>query len=316
MALRWIAAFALLVPSMAMAAEDWPARPVRLVVTFTAGGSTDIAARLYAEKLSTALKQQFVVENRAGASGAIGMEAVARAEPDGYTFVVSASATFAALPAIRKLPYDTFRDLAPVGRLSMLGLVFAVHPSVPANDWAEFVAYARREPKRLNFGSGGIGVLAHFVGEYAKQLGGFDMVHIPYRGGSEAQADFLSGQIQVAMEGPLLPYLKAGKGRLLAYIDEARHPDFPDVPTMRELFPQWAIYTWFGVMAPGRTPPAIVARMNAALAAAAGSPDLGSKLRDLSQRASVNTPLEMGEQMRREHALYSRLAGELNIKAE
>ncbi|MGE0853773.1 MAG: Bug family tripartite tricarboxylate transporter substrate binding protein [Hyphomicrobiaceae bacterium] len=299
------------------AAQEWPARPVRMIVTFSAGGSTDVAARLYAEKLGEAFRQQFVIENKAGASGMIGLEAAARAEPDGYTFGVSTSATFSALPAIRKLPIDISRDLAPVGRLTSLGLVFAVKPSLPVSTWAEFVEYAKARPGQLNFGSAGVGVLAHFVGEYAARLGGFQMTHIPYKGGADAQADFLGGRLDVCLEGTLLPYLRQGKGgKMLAYVEERRSPDFPDVPTMREIFPSWNMYTWFGVAAPAATPPPIIARLNQALAQAATSSDLVEKLRNQSQRASVNTPAQMREQIQRESELYARLAKELNIRAD
>lgn len=297
------------------AAQEWPARPVRMIVTFSAGGSTDVAARLYADKLTDIFKQQFVVENKAGASGIIGLETAARAEPDGYTFGVSTSATFSALPAIRKLPIDISKDLAPVGRLTSLGLVFAVKPSLPVSTWAEFVAYAKARPGQLNFGTAGVGVLAHFVGEYAANLGGFQMTHIPYKGGADAQADFLGGRLDVCLEGTLLPYLKQGKGRILAYIDETRSPDFPDVPTMREIFPNWNMYTWFGVAAPAGTPPEIIARLNKALVEAATRPDLVEKLRNQSQRASVNSPEQMKEQIQKESELYGRLAKELNIRA-
>lgn len=298
-----------------VAGQEWPARPVRMIVTFSAGGSTDVAARLYADKLTEIFKQQFVIENKAGASGIIGLEAAARAEPDGYTFGISTSATFSALPAIRKLPIDISRDLSPVARLTSLGLVFAVNPSLPVSTWAEFVAYAKARPGQLNFGTAGVGVLAHFVGEYAAKLGGFQMAHIPYKGGADAQADFLGGRLDVCLEGTLLPYLKQGKGRILAYVDERRSPDFPDVPTMREIFPSWNMYTWFGVAAPAGTPAAIVARLNSGLVEAATRPDLVEKLRNQSQRASVNSPEQMKEQIRKESELYDRLAKELNIRA-
>lgn len=287
-----------------------------MIVTFSAGGSTDIAARLFADKLTEIFKQQFVVENKAGASGIIGLESVARAEPDGHTFGVGTSATFSAIPAIRKLPINMWKDLIPVARLTSLGLVFAVKESLPVSNWAEFVAYAKERPGQLNFGTAGVGVLAHFAGEYAASLGGFQMTHIPYKGGADAQADFLGGRLDVCLEGSLLPYLKQGKGKMLAYIDEKRSPDFPNVPTMSEVFPEWNMYTWFGVVAPAGTPPKIVSRLSEALARAATSPDLVDKLRNQSQRASVNTPEEMKTQIQKESALYGRLAKDLNIRAD
>jgi tripartite-type tricarboxylate transporter receptor subunit TctC len=290
------------------AAQEWPTRPVRMIVTFSAGGSTDVAARLYADKLGEIFKQQFIVENKAGASGVIGLETAARAEPDGYTFGISTSATFTAVPAIRKLSIDISKDLMPVARLTSLGLVFAVKSSLPVSNWAEFVAYAKARPGQLNFGTAGVGVLAHFVGEYAASLGGFQMTHIPYKGGADAQADFLGGRLDVCLEGTLLPYLKQGTGKILAYIDEKRSLDFPDVPTMSEI--------WFGVVAPAGTSPAIVARLNQALAQAATSPDLVEKLRKQSQRASVNTSAEMKAQIQKETELYARLAKELNIRVD
>jgi len=298
------------------AAQEWPTKPVKIIIPYPPGGSTDILARPYVQALSQKFGQPFVLEHKPGATGSIGMEATARSAPDGYTLTITAAASAVAMPAIRKLPYKPFDDFAPVGKISTLGLVVAVHPSVPATTLAEFVALTKAKPGTLSYGTAGVGATSHFAGEHLKQLTGADIQNVPYKGSVEVQNDFLGGHVQMMIDGQILPHLKSGKGRLLAYIDEVRHPDFPDVPTIKELQPNWQIYVWFGMLAPAGTPRPIIDRLSAALNAIGQQEDIKAALWPVAQRPVADTPEQFAETLKRDFALYSRLAGELNLKAE
>jgi tripartite-type tricarboxylate transporter receptor subunit TctC len=303
--------------SGAAAAQEWPTKPVRIIIPYPPGGSTDIMARPYAQALSQKFGQQFVLEHKPGATGAIGMEATAKSAPDGYTFTITAAASAVAMPAVRKtLPYKWLEDFEPIGRVSTLGLVVAVHPSVQAQTLAEFVSLSKQNPGKLSYGVAGIGATSHFAGEHLKQLTGADMTSVPYRGSVEVQNDFLGGHVQVMIDGQILPHVKAGKGRLLAYIDEERHPEFPDVPTIREVLPNWQIYVWFGALAPKGTPRAIVDKLSAALNEIGRQPEIKTMLVPVAQRPVTDTPEGFTETMRRDFALYSRLAKELDLKTD
>ena len=301
----------------ALAQDQWPTKPVRFIIPYPPGGSTDIIGRPYMQLLSEKFGQQFVIENKPGASGAIGLEATAKAAPDGYTFTLVAAASAVAMPALRTaLPYRPFEDLVPVGRVSTLALVVAVTPAVEAKTLQEFVALAKKNPSKFLYGTAGLGATSHFAGEHLKQLTGIDITSVPYRGSSEVQNDFLGNHVQMMLDGQILPHLKAGKGQLLAYIDMERHPDFPDVPTMRELLPEWQIYIWFGVLAPAGTPRPIIDRLNAALNEIGRRPDIKERLRPVSQRPITDTPADFAAVMKKDFALYSRLVKELNMKVE
>ncbi|MSO77783.1 MAG: tripartite tricarboxylate transporter substrate binding protein [Alphaproteobacteria bacterium] len=316
--IRFLVTSAVLIAALAppAMAEDWPTRPVKIIIPYPPGGSTDIVGRPYAQELSQVLGQPFVLDHKAGATGAIGMEATARSAPDGYTFTITAAAATVAMPATRKLAYRPFDDFAPVGRISTLALVIAVHPSVQATTLKEFIAVAKSQPGKIHYGTAGIGATSHFSGEYLKQVTGIDIVNVPYRGSAEVQNDFLAGHVQVMLDGQILPHLKAGKGRLLAFIDEVRHPDFPDVPTIREIIPSWEIFIWFGMMAPAGTPRPIIERMSAALNEIARKEDMKARLWPVAQRPVTDTPEGFAETLKRDFALYSRLAKELDMKTE
>src|SRR3954470_20024089 len=218
-------------------AADYPTRPIRLVVPYAAGGPTDILARLVGEYLGRDLKQAVVVENKAGAQGAIGAEAVARAEPDGYTLLVMAGSIFVLNPQLyKKLPYDPAKDFRALTLITDAPVLMEIHPSVPAKTIAEFVAYAKQNPGKLNFGSAGTGGTVHLAGEMFRQMAGIDMVHIAYKGAGPALTDLLSGNIQLMFDtlGTALPPVKAGLLRPLAVSSAQRIADLPDVPTMAE----------------------------------------------------------------------------------
>ena len=218
-------------------AQTYPVKSVRMVVPFAAGaGSNDIMARLIAQKLTEALGQQFVVDNRPGASGIIGMEIVAKAPPDGYT-VLMMSLTFSVNPSLfSKLPYDTVKDFVPVTMVASAPLMLVVHPSIPVKSVQEFIAYAKANPGKLNFGSGGPGTTPHLAGEMIKTMAGVQMTHIPYKGGAPALTDLVGGQIQFMLENipGTLPFAKSGKLRALAVTDLKRSPLLPELPTLDE----------------------------------------------------------------------------------
>src|SRR5947207_5577204 len=250
-------------------AAEFPTRPIKLVVPYAAGGPTDVLGRLVAEFLGRDLKQAVFVENKAGAQGAIGAEAVARSDPDGYTLFVTAASIIVLNPMLyKKLPYDPVRDFRMLALVTDLPVVMEVHPSVPAKTVAEFVAYAKQNPGKLNFGSAGTGGTIHLAGEMFKQMAGVDLVHVPYKGAGPALTDLLSGNIQLMFDtlGTALPPVKAGLLRPLAVSSAQRIADLPDVPTMAEAgYPQYAVSVWYGVAAQSKLPDEIAQKLEASL---------------------------------------------------
>ena len=216
-------------------AQGWPEKPVKLVVPYAAGGGTDSVARPWAEALSKVFGQPFVIENRGGASGMIGAEAVVKAAPDGYTLLVTGNATISLQPLVRKTSYDAQKHLAPVARLGDLVTGFAVHPATGIKTFAELLAYARQHPRKLAYGSAGQGTSTHLRLEVLKLRTGVDILHVPYRGSADALTDLLANTVQLMNEIVVLPHAKAGRLTMLAINHSSRHPDFPDVPTLREL---------------------------------------------------------------------------------
>jgi tripartite-type tricarboxylate transporter receptor subunit TctC len=250
-------------------AAEYPMRPIKFVVPYAAGGPTDVLGRLVGEYLGRDLKQPVVVENKAGAQGAIGAEAVARAEPDGYTLFVTAASIFVLNPLLyKKLPYDPAKDLRMLALITDLPVVMEVHPSVPARTVAEFVAYARQNPGKLNFGSAGTGGTTHLAGEMFKQMADIDIVHVPYKGAGPALTDLLSGNIQLMFDslGTALPPVKSGMLRPLGVSSAQRVPDLPDVPTIAESgYPDYAVSVWYGIAAPSKLPDDVAQKIAASL---------------------------------------------------
>ena len=250
-------------------AVDYPVRPIKLVVPYAAGGPTDVLGRLVADFLGRDLKQTVIVENKPGAQGAIGAEAVARAEPDGYTLFVAAASIIVLNPMLyKKLSYDPAKDLRMLALVTDLPVVMEVHPSIPAKTVAEFVAYAKQNPGKLNFGSAGTGGTIHLAGEMFKQMAGIEMTHVPYKGAGPALTDLLSGNIQVMFDsmGTALPPVKAGLLRPLAVSSTQRSPDLPDVPTIAESgYPDYAVSVWYGIVAPSKLPDEIAQKISASL---------------------------------------------------
>src|SRR6478752_860135 len=250
-------------------AAEYPTRPIKLVVPYAAGGPTDVLGRLVGEYLGRDLKQAVIVENKAGAQGAIGAEAVARSEPDGYTLFVTAASIFVLNPMLyKKLPYDPVKDFRMLALITDLPVVMEVHPSVPAKTVAEFVAYAKQNPGKLNFGSAGTGGTIHLAGEMFKQMAGVDLVHVPYKGAGPALTDLLSGNIQLMFDtlGTALPPVKSGMLRALGVSSAQRISDLPDVPTIAESgYPDYAVSVWYGISAPAKLSDDVAQKISASL---------------------------------------------------
>lgn len=249
--------------SAARAQASWPEKPVRFIVSFPAGGATDLVARPWAEALSKAFNQQFIVENRGGASGMIGNEAAFRAAPDGYTFLFTGNTGTVGVPLLYKMKFDS-RQFLPVAHMGNGVSGFTIHPSVGVKTFAEFMDYAKKNPGKLNFGSSGAGTQPHLRHEMLKFRTGVDIAHIPYRGGSESLQDLLAGNIQLMNEASTLPHVKAGKLILLNVNTPTRFVEFPDTPTLTECGVKDAdMGSWFGLYAPPGTPAEIIAKLNA-----------------------------------------------------
>src|SRR3954467_3446447 len=264
-----VAVFAVFAAAAQAAAAEFPSRPIKLVVPYAAGGPTDVLGRLVGEYLGRDLKQPVIVENKAGAQGAIGAEAVARSEPDGYTLFVTAASIIVLNPMLyRKLAYDPVRDFRMLALVTDLPVVMEVHPSVPAKTVAEFVAFAKQNPGKLNFGSAGTGGTIHLAGEMFKQVAGVDMIHVPYKGASPALTDLLAGNIQVMFDtlSTALPPVKSGLLRPLGVSSSERSPDLPDVPTIAESgYPDYRVSVWYGIAVPARVPDEISRKISASL---------------------------------------------------
>src|SRR3954469_11763549 len=250
-------------------AADYPTRPIKLVVPYAAGGPTDVLGRLVGEYLGRDLKQAVVVENKAVAQGGIGAEMVARSEPDGYTLFVTAASIFVLNPMLyKKLPYDPVKDFRMLALVTDLPVVMEIHPSLPVKTVAEFVAFAKQNPGKLNFGSAGTGGTIHLAGEMFKQIAGIDMIHVPYKGAGPALTDLLSGNIQVMFDtlSTALPPVKSGLLRPLGVSSAQRSADLPDVPTIAESgYPDYVVSVWYGIAAPARLPEDIAQKISASL---------------------------------------------------
>jgi tripartite-type tricarboxylate transporter receptor subunit TctC len=277
---RGLLASAMALPAMAQPA--WPDRPVRLVVPFPPGGSNDIVTRLLAEALQERLGQPFLVENRGGAGGNIGADVVAKAVPDGHTLLVAAPGPFAINEHLyRSMPFDPARDLVPVALVAAVPIVLVVPAESPARSLAELIAWARREPGKLAFGSSSIGGTNHLAGELLKSSAGIDLVHVPYRGAAPAMTDLIAGRLQLYFDNMpgVLPQLRDGRIRALAVAGATRAAALPDLPTMAEAgLEGFEASSWFGLAAPGGTPPALIARIAAAVQAALAEAGLRAKL--------------------------------------
>ena len=290
-----LAALCLLAAPLALA-QAYPAKPVKLIVPFPPGGPTDIVGRFVASKLSEALGQQFVVENRAGAGGTVGSEVASQASADGYTLLYGSTSTLATAPSLyRKLAYDPRKSFAPISLVSSGPMLVAVNASVPANTLAELIALAKDKPGSLNYASAGNATPPHLAAEMFKSMAGVNLVHVPYKGGGPALQAVTAGEVQILFEGlvTLLPQIKSGRLRALAISAAVRDPALPDVPTSAEAgLPAFQVNFWSGLVAPAGTPPEVVAMLNAALRQVLAGGDAKATLTRFGLAPAGNTPPE------------------------
>ena len=302
-------------------AAEYPVRPIKLVVPYAAGGPTDVLARLVADYLGRDLKQATVVENKPGAQGAIAAEVVSRAEPDGYTLFVTAASIMVLNPLLyKKLPYDAQKDLRMLTIVTDLPVVMEVHPSVPAKTVQEFVAYAKGNPGKLNYGSAGVGSTIHLAGEMFKQIAGVDMTHIPYKGAGPALTDLLSGNIQVMFDtlSTALPPVRAGMLRPLGVSSVERSPELPDVPTVIESgYPDYQVGVWFGLAAQARLPEEIVQKIMASMDRALEDPAFRASLEKIGFPVlRPKTPAQIAEFVDADRARWSKVIKAQNISLD
>ena len=299
-------------------AQTYPSRPVRLVVFFPAGGVGDILARLMGQWLSERLGQPFVIENRPGAGGNIGTEAVVRASPDGYTLLWSTSPNAINATFYDKLNYNFIRDIAPVAATIRVPNVMVVNPSVPAKTVPEFIAYAKANPGKLNMASGGNGVPSHVAGELFKMMAGVDMVHVPYRGSAPALTDMLAGQVQVMFDAvpSSIEYIRAGKLRPLAVTTATRSEVLPDIPTVGDFLPGFEASTWFGVGAPKNTPATIVDKLNTEINASLADPKFKGTHCRPRWHGATGSPADFGKLIAEETEKWAKVVKFAGIKPE
>lgn len=301
-------------------AQQYPARPVRFIVPFAPGGSTDTLARAIGQKLGDAMGQQVVVDNRSGGNGNIGMEIVARAAPDGYTIVLGYIANLGIGPSLyEKLPFDPVKDYAPITQLASSPNILVAHPSVPAKTLKEFIGYAKANPQKVNYASAAVASLGHLAGELLNAAAGIQMQHVPYKGSGQAVIDLLAGQVQVMFSGmsSVMPHIKAGKLRPLAMTGAQRSPATPDVPTIAESgFPGFEATAWYGVLAPAGTPRAIVGRLHDEIVRALKLPDVKERLESVGFELVGGTPEAFGTYIKAEIGKWAKVVRASGIKAE
>ena len=297
-------------------AQSYPARPVRIVVGFAAGGTGDILVRLIGQRLSERLGQTFVVDNRPGGGGNISTEVVVRAPPDGYT-LLQVGTSHAINTTLYKLDFDLIRDIVPVAGIARAHLVMLVHPSFPARTVPEFIAHAKANPGKINMASAGSGSSPRLAGELFKLMTGIDMVHVPYRGGAPAMSDLIAGQVQAMFSNlPAVEYIRAGKLRALAVTTATRSDELAEVPTVGEFVPGYEASAWYGIGAPKGTPAEIVETLNKETNAALADPMIKARLADFGGRALVGSPADFGRLIVEETEKWAKVVKFAGIKAE
>jgi tripartite-type tricarboxylate transporter receptor subunit TctC len=306
--------------SAALAQAPYPERPVRIIVPFPPGGPADALARIVGDKLAQSMGKAFIVENKAGAGGNLGMEQGARAAADGYTLTLAPVGNLTVAPALySKLPYDPAKDFAPITVLASVPNVLIVHPSVPAKTLGELVALAKAKPGSLNYASPGNGSIPHLAGELFKRTAGLDIVHIPFNGVAPATNAVLSGEVQMffAQSSAALPYVRAGKVVALGVATPKRIAAAPDLPTIAEQgFPGFEATSWYALVAPAGTPPAVIDRLHAAIVRVLAEPDVREKIAGLGAEPVGNSPAEFAAMQRAETLRWTRVAKEANIHAD
>lgn len=315
--LFWVAALGAAAPA-ATAADRYPARPVRFISGFPAGGGVDLATRVMADWLSRDLGQQFVVEDRGGMGGNIGVQAMLAAAPDGYTIILAAPTNAISASLYRKLPFDFMRDTVPVAGIMRLTDVMVVPPSLPAHSVAEFIALAKARPGTFSFASSGNGTSVHMSGELFKTMTGVDMLHVPYRGSANVYPDLITGKVQTLFDNlpGAIELIRSGQLRALGVTVAQRWPALPDVPTIAETVPGYEASVWYGISAPRGTPPEAVAILNRSVGAGLADPGVQARLADLGGLPMPMTPAEFGQFVADETAKWARVVKSANLSIE
>ncbi|OWT80924.1 MULTISPECIES: tripartite tricarboxylate transporter substrate binding protein [unclassified Achromobacter] len=308
------------VPTLAHADDAYPSKPIRLIVPFPPGGTTDIVGRLFADKLGRELNQTVIVENRGGAGGSIGSAAIANAAPDGYTLGIATASTHGINPAVyAKLPFDAEKDFTPITNLAAVPNIMAINPKVGAKNMAEFIKLAKSEPGKLTYASAGNGSVSHMMGELFKMASGTNLVHVPYRGVGPALNDVLAGQVDVMYDNlpSTLPHVQANRLIAMAVAAPQRVKALPDVPTFAEVgLPAVNDASWFGLIGPAKLPKAVVDKLNAAVAKVEAEDDVKTRLEGLGAATANNTPEEFAKQIAAEIAKNKRVAAEAHVKVD
>ena len=319
---KWLFALGLcqaLIPGVVSAqTAPYPSKPIKFVVPITPGGSNDVLARTIAQKLSDQWKQAVVVENRPGGGMNLGSDMVAKSAPDGYTWLLGANNIFVTNPHVGKMPFDVFKDLAPVTTVAIVPFVLAVNANFPAKNVAELVEYAKKNPNALNYGSSGNGSPQQLAAEMLSHVAGIKMQHVPYKGAVPAITDLLGGRIQVfsGAVNSLLPHVKDGKLRLLAGAGGKRFAAFPELPAIAETVPGVALDVWLGVFMPAGVPKDILTKVNADIAQVLQSPEVRTSLAAQGIEPITSTPEALAQTIRDDHARWGKVIREANIKAD
>lgn len=301
-------------------AAQYPSKPIRLIVPFSPGGVTDTGARIVADKLGQKLGQQIIVDNKPGASGNIGTQMAAQAEPDGYTLVVGFDGTLVINPHVSKnIPFDTLKDLAPVSKIGDAALILVANPKLPVNTFEELIAYSKTQPNGVSYGSAGVGSTPHLAGELLRERTGINLVHIPYKGGGQAMADVVGGTLPLlytAVAGAY-PYVERKQLKAIIVSTDKRLASLPDVPTAAESgVKDFVVNSWIGILAPAKTPTDIIAKLQGAINEVVHAPDTQERLAGLGITASGNTPEEFGKQIAADLKTYETIVKNANIQAK
>jgi tripartite-type tricarboxylate transporter receptor subunit TctC len=319
-AFRWLLAVAVVLVAATANADTYPTQPVKFVVAFPPGGTTDILARVFAQKMSETWGQPVVVENRSGAGGIIGTESVARSMPDGYTILLGTIGTHAVNTSLyKKIPYDPERDFAPITLLATLPNLLAINPSLPMRNLKELINYAKANPGKLTYASAGAGTASHLAGEMFRKVADVDIVHVPYRGSSPALTDLIAGHVSMTFDymPSALPYVRSGKLRGLAVTGSSRTKAAPEIPTMIEGgLPGFNIVTWYAVFAPKGTPPDVVSKIRNTIAMAATAPEIVKRMDDLAVDLVAGSPEELARFQRAEIERWSKFIQDANITVD
>jgi len=312
-------AAALVYMTAAHAQPAYPQKPIRLVVPFPPGGGTDILARLFGQKMSETLGQQIIIDNRGGAGGTLGTDIAAKAAPDGYTLIL-VSGSHAINPGLyQKLPYDSVNDFAPITQIATSPGILVVNPSLPVKSVKDLIALARAKPGQINYASAGSGTPPHLAGELFKVMAKIDMVHVPYKGNAPAFTDVIGGQVSLIFPTmpSAMPFIKSGKLRPIAVTSAKRSPAAPDIPTIAESgLPGYEATSWYGILAPARTPPQIVARLHEVLVSVIGAPDMQDKLAAQGLDPVGNTPQQFAAVIKSEIAKWAKVVKASGAKPE